>query len=57
MTTKKRPQPQTPGKRPSPSSRTPRSFGEQWRSKGDAFTRSVTLGRWGPKPPKAGPKS
>lgn len=55
MTTKKRPQSHTPEKRP--SSRTPRNFGEQWRSKGDAFTRSVTLGRWGPNLPKAGPKS
>ena len=55
MTIKKRPQSQTSSKRP--SSRTPRNFGEQWRSKGDAFTRSVTQGSWGPKPPKETPKS
>jgi hypothetical protein len=55
MMSKKRSTSESSRKRP--GGRTPPSFGEQWRSKGDAFTRSVTQGRWGPKHPKAGPKS
>jgi hypothetical protein len=57
MTTGKRPQTkrQTETAKGT-TSRTPRSFGEQWRSKGDAFTRSVSQGRWTIKLPRGTPK-